>query len=444
MNLSYLQNDGKKTFDITAYLVVFIGVLSIILSILLYSFFYQQHHRQKIETIYHYQGIWLATPKQLLWLDKTQQQVIRLDKQTLGLSTDDGIVDMLLVSTPNTDDDNTQNLWVNLSSSQVFHCQILLKSDKIEVKKTCEMLPETKNLKTYVNILNLPNANKILLVDNSSGLMQTYDATNGQKLLNIDYYKMPSLPTFADLTNQLKYSTSLHSLDEDDLEERVDNKLYQANHGQIFNTDISMVANVADVNQKNLYIQTDTGNYRLLAWQMSSEGLPDFTKPALVWLKTQSQPFNMIMIPKDDDRNVVNWITLEADSGFKDSKIRRYNHLLGREPVGNTVEVPDASRPDFFAQINETLVLVADKSTAKITQIDFKNPVQPVFSEWKPSVIQEDMEKIFQWKQIFDWLASFSLWLLLVPFYCVWLLFRWDYDLVGLFVREQVDDDENE
>lgn len=441
MNTHHSQDNEKIPLDIDAYLVIFIGILSIILSILLYLFFSQQANRYKVETIYQYQGIWLSTPKQLLWFDKNQQQLLRLDKTLLGLSNDDQINTMLLLSTPDSTDENTQNLWLRLSSFQVFHCQITLKSHEIQVKKTCELLPETKNLKSYANILTLPKVNQILLIDNTSGLMQTYDATTGNKLLNIDYYKVPKLPTFDELTEQLKYSTSLHELDQDTLDERLDNKLFQANYGKIFNTDISMVASIADINQKSLYIQTDTGNYRLLAWQISPDEMPDFAKPAIVWLKTQSQPFDVIMIPKDDDRNVVNWITLEADENFKNSKVRRYNHLLGREDRGNTLDLP-ISQPDFFTQIDDTLVLIADKKTAKVIQVDFKNPAEPVITDWQPNIIQADIDHIMQWRQYFVWLSYISLILCLVPVYCLLWLYRMGYDLTGqsVYDDEMADD----
>lgn len=388
----------KRKLDLLAYVLLLLSILIVIFAVLLKGYFHEQALKQRIQGLSISQNtLWLSVADKLIALThvntNSHQQFHSYRYTELGI--DAPPVRMLSM---------TNSLWLQLLSGDIWVCAIT--DGKI---KPCQLIQQHKTSSTlntnYSNMTALPQANKVVLVNNFDANIVLTD-TQSLEQQPVANYAVPMLagqvmPILQPVVDNLSK-----------LDGNVSGKLYRANQ-----------AHSVNIGDSHYFVQTDTGNRRLVAWQIGSDGVPKFTQMAHIVLKNKEQPYDFAFIKrvdKDDSR----WLVLEGNSQLLNGTLRSY---AATGQADKTVEVIETNLadPTLMAQFSDQSVLLAEQDNSRIVQVDFSlvDDLQPRVSDYYQQDIEKLLKQVRGNKQMFDTLST-ACWLLFISPFIILLVLR--------------------
>lgn len=421
--LNSTDQSPKRPLDSSAFALIIMGIGLVVLAVLLRLYFNDIAIRQKIESLQSYQGIWVALPKEVVWQPTANSTLQSLSKKELGLKSDDTIASLHFVK--DTKNQDLQHMWVRLLSFETAHCVLNTAKQTLSVVQTCQPIHATKNQSNYANTIVFQGFNQVWLLNNFSSNFIRYHANTAERVGSIDNYLVPALPSLSDLQNQSILPTTERSKQVaenltqalGELDGRKSGKLYRPNQGDV-------------IISQNLptYVQTDTGNQRILAWEFGVDNQPNLQKPAKTLIKNSQQPYafahiNHVKPPSEK------FVVLESGVVLANANVRLYLPYLSSGQQVRTLDVP-LTDPTILTKINDQQLLIADESTGDIVQLDFNdNHIEPTIKIWQNQSFTPLIQAVYDKRQLFVWLTKLAMLLFIAPVLVVFLLYCMGYNL---------------
>ena len=395
-----VPSPGRR-LDSAALVIIATSIALVGVGLALRSAAYQQALTLKIQAMVSVDDqIWIGLPDELIQINKDNKTLQRVPYAQMQLTSPITYA----VKTRN-------NYWLQLFSGQIWRCDT--------TSQPCHQVTALGDGEDhYYSIAVLPQKNQIVAVNNYSAQITTLDADSGQIIATKIPYRVPKQRS-NDLS-ALAPPLSMKSLDG-----WRDGQLYRPNRLHVYD---------------NMLVQTDTGNYRVVAWPLDVDGMPLWQSPINLIRHTANQTYDVALISRNnplDNR----WLVLEGGVGAVQKELHTRN-VLGlaklisypaqsdsaatRTPID--LDLPD---PYLLTNLDAHSVLIADPSLGKIQHVDFSpySDMPPSIMDYDIPGLQEPLQTLKHSNDRYKLYAKLAFLFFFAPLIGIFVLYRRGYDL---------------
>lgn len=325
--------------------------------------------------------MWIGLDDRLVSLDK-KDKLQQVPLQSLGIQND--TIRQVISS--------KGAFILNSMEGNIYACA--------NMSSICQKTNNEPEEKSYNTLVAIPN-DTYVVVNNFSASIISYDFKKGTRITNENY----NIPKSSDF-DQNAMVAEISKLDGFN-----PTRLYRPNSGYVID---------------NKYIQSDTGNFRVIAWPLV-DSKPDFKKPILL-TDTEKQPYNVGFIKGVGVKAVDALVVLEGPPILLNGDLVSYKlDEAGSKPTKISLPIKD---PTLMAQGDDNTFYVMEAKTGQMVTVKLLSATLPaIVSEFNHPELNNLLQQNFVVKSRYELFSKLVWGLFLLPVIMLILLVYMGYNL---------------